>query len=68
MKGLTQVSNLKSCVISQPTFMPWLGWFDLADQADCLIILDDVQFSKQSWQQRNRLPSPSGLALLTVPV
>lgn len=56
------------CVIVQPTFIPWAGQFDLADQADVMIILDDVQFSKQSWQQRNRLRSPEGLTVLSVPV
>lgn len=45
-----------------------MGWFDLADQADVMIILDDVQFSKQSWQQRNRIRTPEGLAFLSVPV
>lgn len=64
-----QISAPKAtCVIAQPTFIPWIGWFDLADQADVLIILDDVQFSKQSWQQRNRLRSPEGLSFLTVSV
>lgn len=58
----------KVCVISQPTFLPWLGWFDMADQADTVVILDDVAFSKQSWQQRNRIRSPRGLELLSVPV
>jgi hypothetical protein len=58
----------KTCVISQPTFLPWLGWFDLADQANVMVILDDVQFSKQSWQQRNRIRTPAGLEFLTVPV
>lgn len=58
----------RTCVIAQPTFIPWIGWFDLADQADVLIILDDVQFSKQSWQQRNRLRAPEGLSFLSVPV
>lgn len=56
------------CVISQPTFLPWLGWFDLADQADTMIILDDVAFSKQSWQQRNRIRTPRGLEYITIPV
>jgi WbqC-like protein family len=54
--------------IAQPTFLPWAGWFDLADQADLLIVLDDVAFSKQSWQQRNRLRTPEGLSYVTVPV
>jgi hypothetical protein len=54
--------------IAQPTFLPWAGWFDLADQVDVLIVLDDVAFSKQSWQQRNRLRTPEGLSYVTVPV
>lgn len=58
----------RTCVISQPTFLPWIGWFDLADQGDVMIILDDVQFSKQSWQQRNRIRTPNGLEFLSVPV
>lgn len=58
----------RTCVIAQPTFIPWVGWFDLADQADVMIILDDVQFSKQSWQQRNRLRTPEGLGFLSVSV
>lgn len=56
------------CVISQPTFLPWLGWFDLADQSDVTVILDDVQFAKRSWQQRNRIKTKNGLDFLTVPV
>jgi len=54
--------------IAQPTFLPWAGWFDLADQVDLLIVLDDVAFSKQSWQQRNRLRTAGGLSYITVPV
>jgi len=56
------------CVISQPTFLPWCGWFDLADQSDAMILLDDVSFSRQSWQQRNRIRTPNGLEFLSVPV
>jgi len=58
----------RTCVIAQPTFLPWLGWFDLADQSHVTIILDDVAFSKQSWQQRNRIRTRNGLEYLTVPV
>jgi hypothetical protein len=54
--------------ILQPTFLPWAGWFDLADQVDTLIILDNVAFSKQSWQQRNRIRTRDGLSFVTVPV
>jgi hypothetical protein len=54
--------------ITQPTYLPWLGYFDLIDQVDTFVVLDTVQFEKQSWQQRNRIKTPAGLLWLTVPV
>ena len=56
------------CVISQPTFMPWIGWFDLVDQAKTMVLLDDVAFSKQTWQQRNKIRTNKGLEFITVPI
>jgi hypothetical protein len=54
--------------IAQPTYLPWLGYFDLLDQVDRFVLLDSVQFERQSWQQRNRIKTPKGLEWLTVPV
>lgn len=54
--------------IAQPTYLPWLGYFDLLDQVDKFVLLDTVQFEKKSWQQRNRIKTPTGLLWLTVPV
>ncbi len=54
--------------ISQPTYLPWLGYIDLVDQADTFVLLDTVQFEKRSWRQRNRIKIPGGLSFLTVPV
>lgn len=53
--------------ISQPTYLPWLGYFDLLDQVDQFVFLDSVQYEKRSWQQRNRIKTPAGLQWLTVP-
>jgi hypothetical protein len=58
----------RTCAISQPTFLPWIGWFDLVDQCDVMVLLDDVQFAKRSWQQRNRIRTRTGLEFITVPV
>lgn len=58
----------QTIAIAQPTFLPWVGYFDLMDQVDSFIILDDVAFSKQSWQQRNRIRTRNGLEFLSVPV
>jgi hypothetical protein len=54
--------------ISQPAYLPWIGYLDLIDQVDTFVLLDNVQFEKQSWQQRNRIKTPTGLQWLTVPV
>jgi hypothetical protein len=54
--------------INQPTYLPWIGYFDLIDQVDLFVVLDNVQFAKQSWQQRNRIRAGDGLLWLTVPV
>tara|TARA_B100000963_G_scaffold351739_1_gene363824 strand:+ start:42725 stop:43441 length:717 start_codon:yes stop_codon:yes gene_type:complete len=55
-------------LITQPTFIPWIGYFDLIDQSEATVFLDDVKFSKQSWQQRNNFKTPLGLKSFTIPV
>ncbi len=54
--------------VMQPTYLPWVGYFDLIDQSDVLVLYDTVQFEKQSWQQRNRIKTAQGPQWLTVPV
>jgi hypothetical protein len=45
-----------------------MGYFEFMTRSDIFVFLDDVQFSKQSWQQRNRVNGPNGPLWLTVPV
>jgi hypothetical protein len=59
---------MRTVAIMQPTYLPWIGYFDLIDQSDCFVFLDSVQFNKRSWQQRNRIKGPEGILWLTVPV
>jgi hypothetical protein len=59
---------MRSAAIMQPTFLPWLGYFALIEAVDCFVFLDDVQFSKQSWQSRNRVLGPNGAMILGLPV
>jgi hypothetical protein len=54
--------------IMQPTYLPWLGYFDLIDQSDIFVFLDSVQFERRSWQQRNQIKTNDRLEWLTVPV
>lgn len=60
--------TLKKCAIMQPTYNPWLGYFDLIDQVDVFVFLDTVQLNKRSWQRRNRIKTPKGELFLTIPV
>lgn len=39
----------------QPSFMPWLGFFELIAKVDKFVVLDDFQFVYQSYHQKNRL-------------
>ena len=59
---------MKTIAIMQPTYLPWLGYFDLINRSDVFVFLDSVQFDKRSWQQRNRIKTPNGELMLTVPV
>ncbi|MBR9999343.1 MAG: WbqC family protein [Cyclobacteriaceae bacterium] len=56
------------CAIMQPTYFPWSGYFDLIDQADKFVFLDDVQLVKRSWMVRNRIKTQQGPLFLTIPV
>jgi hypothetical protein len=54
--------------ITQPTFLPWVGWFDIADQCRQLVLLDDAQFVPRSWHHRNLIRRGAGADWLTIPV
>jgi hypothetical protein len=51
----------------QPTDFPWAGYFNLIDQVDVFVFLDDVQYEKGSWQNRNRVLVNGQPQWLTVP-
>lgn len=54
--------------IIQPSYIPWRGYFDFIDSVDLFIFYDDIQYSKQTWRNRNQIKTASGLTWLTVPV
>jgi len=55
-------------VINQSNYLPWRGYFDLIHDADIFIFLDDVQYTKNDWRNRNRCKGPNGTFWLTIPV
>lgn len=62
--------SARTAGIMQPTYLPWIGHFDLIDQVDVFVFLDTVQLVRRSWDVRNRIkaPPPKGELFLTVPV
>jgi hypothetical protein len=52
----------------QPTYLSWLGYFDLIDSVDKFVFLDDVHLEKCSWHVRNKIKIPNGELYLTVPI
>ncbi|MDY7033013.1 MAG: WbqC family protein [Thermodesulfobacteriota bacterium] len=54
--------------IHQPQYLPWLGYFDKINRADIFVLLDNVQYKKNEWQNRNRIKTANGWQWVTVPV
>jgi len=58
----------KRIAIVQSSYIPWKGYFDLIAAVDEFVLLDDVQYTKRDWRNRNRIKSSSGPVWLTIPV
>ena len=56
------------CVILQPSYIPWRGYFDQIRSADVFVFYDDVQFDKGGWRHRNKICTPTGPTWLSIPV
>lgn len=46
--------------IMQPYFFPYIGYFSLIKHVDQFVLLDNVQFIRHGWIERNRILKPSG--------
>jgi hypothetical protein len=54
--------------IHQPNFLPWLGYFYKVAKCDVFVFLDDAQYSKNSFINRNKVKTSQDAIWLTVPV
>lgn len=54
--------------VHQPQYLPWLGYFDKMIRADVFCYLDNVQYKKNEWQNRNRIKTAEAWQWVTVPV
>lgn len=52
----------------QPNFIPWAGYFYKIAISDIFVIADDVDYTRKSYINRNRIKTPAGTRWLTLPV
>ncbi|MDQ6990093.1 MAG: WbqC family protein [Mariprofundaceae bacterium] len=57
-----------SVSIHQPNYMPWSGFFHKWLSSDHFVLLDNVQYHKNEWQNRNQIKTSQGKQWITVPV
>jgi hypothetical protein len=57
-----------NCVILQPSYIPWRGFFHQVQKADVFVFYDDVQYDDRGWRNRNRVKTAGGTQWLTIPV
>ncbi|HEY0631826.1 MAG TPA: WbqC family protein [Thermoleophilaceae bacterium] len=59
----------RKCVAAvQSNYIPWKGYFDLINTVDEFILLDELQYTRRDWRNRNRIKTAGGTIWLTIPV
>jgi hypothetical protein len=62
------MSRGRRVAIVQSSYIPWKGYFDLINVADEFVLLDDAQYTRRDWRNRNRIKTADGVRWLTIPV
>lgn len=60
---------MTTVAVLQPSYVPWIGYFNQMARADVFVLYDDVQYDKHGWRNRNRIKTLSNeTKWLTVPI
>jgi len=54
--------------LHQPNYLPWIGFFSKVSQAECLVVMDSVQYIKRGVTHRNKIKTTYGAQYLTIPI
>lgn len=54
--------------ISQSNYIPWIGYFDYISKVQKFIIIDNVQYTKNDWRNRNLISLNGRKHWLTIPI
>ncbi len=60
--------SAKRIAIVQSSYVPWKGYFDVINMVDEFVLLDNVQYTRRDWRNRNRIKVAGGTRWLTIPV
>ena len=59
---------MTNVMIRQPGYMPNIGFFKKIQSSDIFVYLDDVQFAKDDFDNRNQIKTRRGVEWITVPL
>jgi hypothetical protein len=59
---------MRKVAIMQPYFLPYMGYFQLTQSVDCFVFLDDVNYIKKGWVNRNQILVNGAAHLFTIPL
>jgi hypothetical protein len=59
---------MKRVAIIQSNYIPWKGYFDVIAGVDEFIFLEDVQYTRRDWRNRNKIKIGGAIQWLTIPV
>ena len=59
---------MNTCSVHQPNFLPWVGYFNKIKLSKNFVILDDVEYTKNGFINRNKILTSNGIHWITVPV
>ncbi|WP_321777273.1 WbqC family protein [Sulfurimonas sp.] len=54
--------------ILQPSYIPWIGYFEQIINVDIFVFYDDVQYTKNDWRNRNKIKVLNDSSWLSIPV
>ena len=58
---------MKAAII-QSNYIPWKGYFDIIHEVDVFVFLEDVQYTRRDWRNRNKIKTPGGIKWISVPI
>ncbi len=58
----------KTVTIHQPTYLPYVGFFNKIKKSDIFILFDTAQYVKNQFINRNKIKSKNGSVWLTIPI